>query len=129
MKSEWKRIYISSNFVKARTQKAVLIAMPRSSEYAGFAFWHPAKLVRNGYVNDVSISYTKDFVIRLKKYDTGKYNSHEVTETKEIPVRELVRVYNNLKKGDTLPDEPEIHVPEPLEPEGTEADESLIDDD
>ena len=125
--NEWKKIYISSNFIKTRTAKAVLINMPRSSDFGGFAFWHPSKLVRNGIGNVVSVSYTKTFVFRLKKYGKGKYNSHEVLETKEINARDFVAAFRNLTDSDFDPEEPEIHVPEPLEPEGAEADESLID--
>ena len=129
MAEAWKKVYIPNCFIKTRTDKAVLINMPRSSKFAGFAFWHPAKLVRSGWLNDVSVSYTKSFVFRLKMYGRGKYNSHEVVETKEISARDLVEAFSHTTYNDLVPDEPEIYVPEPLEPEGTEADESLIDND
>lgn len=123
----WKKVYIPSGFIKTRTDKAVLINMPRSSKFAGFSFWHPAKLVRSGWLNEVSVSYTKSFVFRLKMYGKGKYNSHEVIETKDISARDLAEAFRHTTNDDLVPDEPEIYVPEPLEPEGTEVDESLID--
>lgn len=124
----WKRIYISSDRIKAETRKSVLISMPSSSDFAGFSFWHPRKLVRPSvFSNDVSVSYTNDFVFRLKKYGKGKYNSREVIETREISASEFVLAFSDAGVNDPEPEEPEIYVPEHLEPEGAEADESLID--
>ena len=42
----WHKIEISENNIEASTDKAVLIKMRRNSNYDGFVFWHPKKLVR-----------------------------------------------------------------------------------
>ena len=125
----WKNIDINKNLVKAGTERAVLIAMPHNSEFGGYSFWHPAKLVRNGNRGDmVSIGYTDEFQFRLKKYGKGRYNSREVID--EIPLAgdEFEAIFKSL--GDDIalpPEEPLIYTPEHLDPENATADESLID--
>ena len=42
----WHKIKISANNIEASTDKAVLIKMKNNSNYNGFVFWHPAKLLR-----------------------------------------------------------------------------------
>ena len=75
----WYKSQIHKNSIITDTGKSVLIALPHKSEYDGFAFWHPSKLVREGeYRNTVSISYNEDFVFKLKKYGKGKYNCREI---------------------------------------------------
>lgn len=54
---EWKNINISKNNIDTETARSVLIKMPHNSEYDGYKFWHPSKLVRNGRnSNSVSIN-------------------------------------------------------------------------
>ena len=77
----WKNIDINKQNIKFETEKSILISMPHSSEYDGFSFWHPSKLVRSGRnSSSVSIGYTEDFNFRLIKYGKGKYNSHEIID-------------------------------------------------
>ena len=125
----WKNIEINDSLVKARTAKSVLIAFPRKSQLHGYSFWHPAKLVRTGrIVNTVSIGYSGEFVFRLKKYGNGKYNKREVVSEMEIGTDEFEQAFAGINSNDVEPDDtPEIHIPEPLEPENAVADESLID--
>ena len=125
----WKNIEINDSLVKARTAKSVLIAFPRKSQLHGYSFWHPAKLVRTGrIVNTVSIGYSGEFVFRIKKYGNGKYNKREVISEMEIGIDEFEQAFAGINSNDVEPDDtPEIHIPEPLEPENAVADESLID--
>lgn len=39
--SRWKKVQISRQNIQAETARAVLIKMPRKSEYKGYVFWHP----------------------------------------------------------------------------------------
>lgn len=125
----WKNIEINDSLVKARTAKSVLIAFPRKSQLHGYSFWHPAKLVRTGrIVNTVSIGYSGEFVFRIKKYGNGKYNKREIISEMEIVADEFEQAFAGINSNDVEPDDtPEIHIPEPLEPENAVADESLID--
>lgn len=63
----WKSVCINENLISRETGKAALISMPHKSEYAGYKFWHSAKLVKRH--NGVTyIVYSDEFVFRLKKY-------------------------------------------------------------
>ena len=93
---EWMSIEINKQNIKAETDKAVLINLPHKSNYDGFAFWHPAKLVRlgsNSYARKVS--FTNDFIFKLKKYGQGKYNGNEIIDEREITVEELREIYGS----------------------------------
>lgn len=73
----WYKIQISVNSIEATTEKAVLIKMKRNSNYDGFVFWHPAKLVREeGKM--LTFSFNDEFKFNLKKYGQGKWNSRDV---------------------------------------------------
>lgn len=124
----WRSININKQNIKAETGKAVLIACPHKSDFDGYSFWHPAKLVRDGsHSNSVSISYTEEFVFRLKKYGKGKYNSREVIDEVQLAYDEIEEVFSCMDDSDDFR-EPEIYTPQPLEPEHAVADESLIDE-
>ena len=90
----WHSIQISKQNVKAETDSRVLIRMPSNSDYSNYVFWHPAKLVRNGkHSNAISISYTDEFVFRLKKYGNGKYNKFDIIDEQEIDVCEFENAF------------------------------------
>ena len=64
---EWKNIEINVQNIDFNTEKSVLIKMPHNSDYDGYKFWHPSKLVRNGSNSyAVKIGYTDDFIFKLK---------------------------------------------------------------
>ena len=91
----WKSIEINKQNIETDTGKSVLIKMPNKSKYAGYKFWHPAKLVRygsNSYAR--SVSYTDDFTFKLKKYGNGKYNKFDVIAEIEIDVEEFEEAFD-----------------------------------
>lgn len=73
----WHKIKINANSIEASTDKAVLIKMKHNSNYDGFVFWHPKKLVREeGKM--LTFSFNDEFKFNLKKYGQGKWNSRDV---------------------------------------------------
>lgn len=94
----WKNIEINLQNIETETEKAVLIKMPNNSNYAGYKFWHPSKLVRygsNSYAR--SIGYTDQFTFKLKKYGNGKWNKTQVIDEKEISVEEFEEAFDCMK--------------------------------
>ena len=113
--SEWKSLNISINNIEISTAKAVLIKMPPKSEYAGFMFWHPAKLVRDGkFSHFKTISYTDDFEFRLFQKRKGRYGNNTNAGGGKISAAEMRRAMESMKI--TLLDPYELHTPEMIEP-------------
>lgn len=127
----WRSININKQNIKAETGKAVLIACPHNSDYDGYCFWHPSKLVRDGrHSNAVSISYTEDFTFYLKKYGKGQYNRNEVIDEIQLGYDELEEVFGVMNENISAPiikNPFETHKPVAVAPEHTDADESLLD--
>lgn len=74
----WKSININDSNIEAATERSVLIKMPSNSNYAGYKFWHPAKLVRSGRNSSAkTFSYTDDFKFNIFKNGSGKTNRFE----------------------------------------------------
>lgn len=113
----WRKININKQNIKVDTGMAVLISCPHHSDYDGYSFWHPSKLVREGrHSSAVSISYTEDFVFNLKKYGKGKYNSREVLDEVQLAYDEIEEVFKCMDNSYDF-SEPEIYTPDPLDEE------------
>ncbi|MDR2913438.1 MAG: hypothetical protein LBV74_01150 [Tannerella sp.] len=91
----WQKIFFNVQNIQAETASACLIKMPNRSEYIGYSFWHPKKLVREqgckGY--SYTFSFTEDFVFRLKKYRHGKHNRIDVISETEIGFNEMMEAF------------------------------------
>lgn len=106
MRNEWKSLLIESNLIETSTDKAVLIKMPSRSDYAGYMFWHPAKLVRTANRSNLrTVSYTDSFQITIKKYGNGKTNKNEVLSEKVITIQQFEEAF-----GVTNDDEEESYL-------------------
>lgn len=108
----WKSIKFYKQNIEYRTDKAVLIKMPNISNYAGYAFWHPVKLVRtiggNGYF--MSFSYTDNFEFNIFKLGnkTARKQSVSVED-----IEEAFELMNDKIRCDTDHDDSYLIVTEP----------------
>ncbi len=94
----WKNIEINLQNIETNTGKATLIKMPNNSDYAGYKFWHPSKLVRygsNSYAR--SIGYTDSFKFKLFKNGNGKYNKFDIIDEIEISVEEFEEAFGCME--------------------------------
>lgn len=94
----WKNIEINVQNIETDTGKSTLIKMPNKSNYAGYKFWHPSKLVRygsNSYAR--SIGYTDEFTFKLKKFGNGKYNKFDVIDEIEIDTEEFENAFRCME--------------------------------
>lgn len=103
-KMKWKSIQINKQNVKHDTGRTVLIAMPHNSNYDGYEFWHPAKLVREGYHSyAINLSYTDEFKFKLKKMGKGKYNKDQIIDEIEIDVEEFEEAFEVMNDNVIAP--------------------------
>lgn len=83
----WKNLKFNKQNIEHETLKAILIKMPNNSEYKGYKFWHPSKLVRtmnkgNGYW--LTFGYTDEFVFKLFKGKNNQIIKHISAEEMEV---------------------------------------------
>lgn len=123
---KWKKLAISTDSILIRTPKAVLIRMPKGSDYAGFMFWHPAKLVEQCMLSVEKISYTDDFEFRLFKNGKGRFNYNQKIAEKTISAAEMRKAMESMDF--TIPDPYELHTPELIDPVEVEVLEELKDE-
>lgn len=124
----WKQFNVNIQNIKTRTDRAVLINCPNKSNYAGYSFWHPAKLVRPGkHSHAVSVSYNDNFTFRLVKYGSGKTNKYKVIAENAITVEEFEDMFGVMNENITAPKEEESYV-KVEEPEALEVGEVKVPD-
>ena len=107
----WRKVYFNSQNIEHETAKAVLVKMPNKSAYAGYMFWHPAKLVRekggNGYY--MSFSFAEDFEFTLRKYGQNR----QVTAEKIIGWYEMLESFEQVNEQIGGYEEAYLEVAEP----------------
>ncbi len=96
----WKNIEINLQNIEFETEKATLIKMPNKSEYAGYKFWHPSKLIRYGSHSYArSLSYTNDFTFKLFKNGKGKHNKFDIVDKIEIGADEFEEAFDIMSEN------------------------------
>lgn len=79
----WKSININKQNIKCETAKAILIKLPNSSDYKGYCFWHPLKLIKEGkHRNAIGLVYNDGFSFKIFKDE--KYEIIDVEEFEAI---------------------------------------------
>ncbi|HHX68691.1 MAG TPA: hypothetical protein GX708_11640 [Gallicola sp.] len=103
----WNKIFINAQNIEHETAKATLIKMPNKSNYAGYSFWHPSKLVRseggNGY--HLSISFTNNFTFKLIKKGNGKWNRNETIDEIELSAEDFMNEFEIMSDNIELANE------------------------
>lgn len=115
----WKTIALDDAYIRTKTDRSTLIAMPKYGEYGGYTFWYPSKLVKLNF-GIYELVYNDEFQFRLQKREKGNSGQWETTDEVTLTAEELQAAYSE--------EEPLIYTPKPLEPEEVTVDESLIDD-
>ena len=107
----WNKVYFNSQNIEHETTKAVLIKMPNKSEYAGYKFWHPSKLVREegGKGYHMSFSLTEEFEFTLRKY--GK--NRQITAEEVIGYAEMLEAFEQVNEQICGREEAYLEVAEP----------------
>ena len=95
----WKTIQFNKQNIEYDTGAAVLIKLPNRSNYKGYKFWHPAKLVRemskgNGYF--LTLSYTDEFVFKVFKTNKKGIRIDSIEFTGDA----LAQEFNQLVEDD-----------------------------
>lgn len=116
---------ISTNFIIRETGRATLFKMPHNSDFDGFQFWFPSKLVKGESKQMVTLSFSDNFNFNLKKYGKGKYNKFEVVDECTIDSDTLLEAFG----GEAAEVKPIVHVPEPVAPVNAHVISELKDDD
>ena len=107
----WHKVYFNSQNIEHDTAKAVLIKMPNKSEYAGYKFWHPTKLVREegGKGYHMSFSFTEEFQFMIRKYGQNR----QVTAEKIIGWDEMLEAFEQVNEQICGHEETYLEVSEP----------------
>ena len=122
--ANWHYMDVNKNMVKYDTGKAMLIACPSSSEYAGYCFWHPNACIRDGrYSAAYCISFTEDWEFKLKNKDTDDEVKMDYHELSEVMACLNCEIDYDKKKANPF----ETHVPKKLKAEKTEVLDDLLD--
>lgn len=90
----WTKIRVNIQNIKHETEKAVLIAMPNSSEFDGFTFWISKKLVRptrNDW--EVAVSIADDMTVTLKRTSD---KTRKVLAEKAVGVATLEEAFGRI---------------------------------
>lgn len=106
----WKTIQFNKQNIEYDTGAAVLIKLPNRSNYKGYKFWHPAKLVRemrkgNGYF--LTLSYTDEFVFKVFKTNKNGIRIDSIEFTGDV----LSEEFNQLVEDDN---ESYLEITEPV---------------
>lgn len=130
----WKELLFNRQNIGAETETAYLIKMPHKSRYDGYAFWHPAKLVKDisGRGQYMALLYTDDFEFRMLKYGKGKYNKSTINDRKTLAGKDIAEALSQSNQA--IADAIDAHnnkprgIPLLKPPQGVEIDESLRDE-
>lgn len=126
MEPQFLNININRNQIKRSSGRAILIAMPHKSDYDGFTFWFPEKLVDEGRHDEaIRLCIPVSFNFNLRRTSPKTY---KVLAEAELNAYELVEQFRqtdeNITGSDVKPftqvetvEAPEVKVDDVVVPE------------
>ena len=126
MEPQFLNININRNQIKRSSGRAILIAMPHKSDYDGFTFWFPEKLVDEGRHDEaIRLCIPVSFNFTLRRTSPKTY---KVLAEAELNAYELVEQFRqtdeNITGSDVKPftqvetvEAPEVKVDDVVVPE------------
>lgn len=96
----WYKINFNALNIEHETTRATLIKMPKNSNYVGYCFWHPKKLIRENEIGKgyfLTFSFDENFKFKLQKYSKSKYKKELLDEI----VLDFEEIMNEFEAGDT----------------------------
>lgn len=129
----WHKIFFNAQSIQGETSGSVLIKMPNRSQFNGWVFWHPRKLVREqgGKGYHMTFSFNDEWVFKVKLYGRGRYNSRDVIRETELTASEMMVEFGVVDENvndsvemetikiiekETVITEVEHHIPAPVAP-------------
>lgn len=140
----WHKIFFNAQNIQGETESSFLIKMPNRSQYNGYYFWHPRKLVREqgGKGYHLAFSFTTDWEFKVKLYGKGRYNKKDVIREIPLNANEMLKEFGVVSENmndyveqetlkivekETIITEIEKHVPERKQPiKNLQPDKSLM---
>ena len=107
----WYKINFNALNIEYETEKATLIKMPRNSNYPGYCFWHPKKLVRENKIGKgyfLTFSFDETFKFKLQKFSNSKFKKELLDEV----ILDYEEIQNEFEKGNETIEEIEKQVKE-----------------
>lgn len=126
MEPKFLNININRNQIKHSSGRAILIAMPHKSDYDGFTFWFPEKLVDEGRHDEaIRLCIPASFNFSLRRTSPKTY---KVLAEEELNAYQLVEQFRqtdeNITGADVKPftqvetvEAPEVKVDDVVVPE------------
>jgi hypothetical protein len=129
----WYKVNFNALNIEYETEKATLIKMPRNSNYDGYCFWHPKKLVRENAIGKgyfLTFSFDETFKFKLQKFSNSKFKKELLDEV----ILDFEEIKNEFEVGNETIEEIEKQVKENeiityeiIKPEKIEDKEVIID--
>ena len=107
----WYKVNFNALNIEYETEKATLIKMPRNSNYHGYCFWHPKKLVRENEIGKgyfLTFSFDENFKFKLQKFSNSKFKKELLDEV----ILDYEEIQNEFEKGNETIEEIEKQVKE-----------------
>lgn len=107
----WYKVNFNALNIEYETEKATLIKMPRNSNYPGYCFWYPKKLVRENEIGKgyfLTFSFDETFKFKLQKFSNSKFKKELLDEV----ILDYEEIQNEFEVGNETIEEIEKQVKE-----------------